>query len=284
MKKGILLFIAVLLFGASEPSAFEAGNLDSPNPYGLTPAEKKIFNNAQEIKQLKKRLFNVEQKLSSVEEKVDGLQSVVEGIDETLNKLKKEGGSKEVQTEIVQLRQDLNVSLELQKKNFDQIKKVLKEMSTLIDHINNTYVSKSELKSELNKIYTLLHKKKIESKSGSKLYQEARSAYKRGKYVEAYDLFVAAAQKKYKPAASNFYAGESCYYQKKYDCAVEHYKKSASLYQNASYMPTLLLHTAVSLERLGQKEEAKKFYSSVVKLYPKSKAAAIAKKNLKKLK
>ena len=274
----------MLLFGASEPSAFEAGNLDAPNPYGLTPTEKKIYANTQDIKQLKKRLFSVEQKLSAVEEKVEGLQSVVEGLDESLNRFKKEGGGPKSEEQLAQLRSDLNASIELQKKNFAQIKKVLKEMSTLIDHINNSYVSKAELKSELNKIYALLEKKRLEAKSGAQLYKEARAAYKKGAYAKAYELFVAAAAKKYKPAASNFYAGESCYYQKKYECAVEHYKKSASLYQNASYMPTLLLHTAVSLERLGQKKEAKKFYDSVVKLYPKSKAAQIAKKNLKKLK
>jgi TolA-binding protein len=48
-------------------------------------------------------------------------------------------------------------------------------------------------------------------------------------------------------------------------------------------MPTLLLHTGVSLERLGNKKEAKRFYQSLVALYPKSKAAALAKKNLSKM-
>ena len=282
MKRYLAICIATLLWAANEPSAFEAGDLNSPSPYGLTPAEKKIYQNAQDIKLLKKNLFSLQERVNALYEKIDGIKSIVEGLDENINKLKKEKDGEEVADQIAQLRSDLNATIEMQRQNFDQFKKVLKEMSKLIDHINATYVSKKELKSELAKIYALLEKKRVEKKSGSQLYKEARAAYKKGKYAKALELFELASQKKYKPAASSFYKGESCYYLKRYDCAVEAYKKSASLYQNASYMPTLLLHTAISLEKLGEKKEAKKFYDSVIKLYPKSKAAAIAKKKLKK--
>ncbi len=285
MKKSALLALSfAVLFAANEPSAFKAGDLNSNNPYGLTPTEQHIYSNTQQIKQLRSRLYGLEQRVTSLEEKVDGLKSVVEGIDERLNQLKKERGSKDLEAQIAALRTDLNESVEVQKSNYAQIKKVLKEMSSLIDKISASYVTKDELEAKLSKIYALLKKENLTKKSGSQLYKEARAAYKQKRFGKAKELFLASADKKYKPATSNFYAGESCYYLKDYACAVNHYKKSASLYQNASYMPTLLLHTAISLERLGQKKEAKKFYSSVVKLYPKSKAARIAKKNLKKLK
>ena len=286
-RTSIIICLTTLLFAANEPSAFEAGDLNSPHPYGLTPTEKKIYQNTQAIKQLQKNLFSLQERVDSLDEKIDGIKSIVEGLDENINKLKKErqqeNEENETQSVIAQLRNDLNATIEEQKRNFDQFKKVLKEMSKLIDHINATYVSKQELKSELEKIYSLLEKKQTEKKSGAQLYKEARVAYKKGEYNKASELFELAAKKGYKPAASSFYLGESCYYQKRYDCAIEAYKKSASLYQNASYMPTLLLHTAVSLEKLGEKQEAKKFYDSVVKLYPKSKSAKIAKKKLKKL-
>mgnify|MGYP000629728450 CR=1 FL=1 len=50
MKKTLIALLSsvVFLFGA-EPSAFKAGDLDNPNPYGLTSAEKKILEQNQNI-------------------------------------------------------------------------------------------------------------------------------------------------------------------------------------------------------------------------------------------
>ena len=284
MKKlAFFSFFFAALFAANEPSAFEAGDLNREHPYGLTPAERHIYTNTQQIKRLSSRLYSLEQRVSNLEEKMDGLKSVVEGIDESLNQLRKERGSKDLEAQIEALRADLNQSVEVQKSNYAQIKKVLEEMSSLIDKINESYVTKEELDRRLFSILAQLQKERLSKKSGYQLYKEARAAYKQKNFEKAKELFLASANKRYKPATSNFYAGESCYYLKEYDCALTHYKKSASLYQNASYMPTLLLHTAISLDRLGRKKEAKKFYTSVIKLYPKSKAAHIAKRYLKKL-
>ena len=285
MRKFILFYIPLVIV-ASEPSAFEAGDLDAKNPYGLTKTEKHILKNKEDIATIKSRLYKLQTKVSNMSEKLEGLQSVVEGIDEKVRnlqtQLKKGGKDETLRSEMAALRKDFNESLQVQKENFSSMKKVLKELTSLIDTINANYVSKKELKSELSKIYALLEKKRVQSKSGAELYKLAREAYRKKEYDKAIQYYEEAARKGYKPATSNFYIGESCYYTKDYSCAVEHYKKSASLYAKASYMPTLLLHTAISLDRLGKKQEAKKFYESVVKLYPKSKAAKIAKKYLKK--
>jgi len=48
-------------------------------------------------------------------------------------------------------------------------------------------------------------------------------------------------------------------------------------------MDVLILHTAISLEKTGQKEEAKVFFRNVIENYPDTKAAIIAKKRLKVL-
>jgi len=285
VKKAVTI-LAPLLLLASEPSAFEAGDLEVKNPYGLTKSEKYILKNKEEIAALKSRLYKLESRVSGMDEKLQGLQSVVEGIDERIraiqSRLKNPSQDEGTRQELVRLRKDLNSSLQIQKENFASMKKVLKEMSSMIDTINANYVSKKELDSKLSKIYALLERQKIQKKSGSQLFALARSAYKNKEYQKAIEYYQAAAKKGYKPATSNFYIGESCYYSKDYACAVEHYKKSASLYAKASYMPTLLLHTAISLDRLGKKQEAKKFYESVIKLYPKSKAASIAKRYVKK--
>ncbi|WP_281950563.1 tetratricopeptide repeat protein [Nitrosophilus kaiyonis] len=298
----VLLFFCLPLF-AKEPSAFEAGNLESPNPYGLTTTEKYILQNKKNIESVKKQSAINSSKIDQLEEKVEGLRSVVEGIDNNLNEIKikintileeKNKDKEEVDKKISLLKEDLNKTISLQQENFEQIKKVLNELTTLIDSINSTYVNKNEFKNEIEKVYSYIDRKfleikkerqkqKIASKSGATLFKEAQKFYKKKDYDKAKEYFLASIKKHYKPATSNFYIGEICYYQKDYSCAIEHYKNSANLYSKASYMPTLLLHTAISLERIGQKREAKIFYENLIKKYPKSKAAKIAKKNIKKL-
>jgi len=65
-------------------------------------------------------------------------------------------------------------------------------------------------------------------------------------------------------AASNYYLGEIAYYTKNYQDAYFYFKKSAGLYDKASYIDTLLLHTAISLEKTGDKAQAKIFYQTVI--------------------
>jgi len=301
-KYFLLLSVSLSLF-AKEPSAFEAGNLDSPSPYGLTTTEKYILQNKKDIDQLKKQNILTASKLQELEEKVEGLKSIIEGTDKNLNNLKlklnelleeKEKDKEDLKYKFSQLNEDLNKTITLQKENFSQIKNVLTELTSLIDSINSSYISKEEFKKEMDKVYSYIDKKVLEikkaskkssllSKSGAYLFKEAKRLYKAKEYKKAKEYFLASKKKRYKPATSSFYIGEICYYQKDFSCAIEYYKKSVRLYSKSSFMPTLMLHTAISLEKTGQKVQAKLFYENLIKKYPKSKAAKIAKQNLKKL-
>ena len=289
----LFTFIAFLVVaGANEPSAFGGGKeIVTPTPptapsYTLTTTEEDILANKKEIENLKKRFFELKTQFNSLKERMAGLESVVEGLDEELNLLKKEfkkADNNKISQEIALLRRDFNTTIALQKENFEKIKSILKELTSMIDKINASYVTKDEFQKELTKIYAKLGEtppKPIKTEDASKIYQLARAAYKKGDYKRAKELFDKAIEKKYKPAASSFYAGESCYYTKDYTCALRYYRKSASLYRNAPYMPILLLHTGIALERLGEKEKAKTFFKSVIQVYPRSKAAKIAKEHL----
>lgn len=291
---GLFTFIAFLVVaGANEPSAFGGGKeIATPIPptapsYTLTTTEEDIVANKKEIENLKKRFFELQTQFNSLKERLAGLESVVEGLDEELNLLKKEfkkADNNKISQEIALLRKDFNTTIALQKENFEKIKSILKQLTSMIDKINASYVTKDEFQKELTRIYAKLGETPPQPiatiKDASKLYQLARAAYKKGDYKRAKELFDKAIEKKYKPATSSFYAGESCYYTKDYACALRYYRKSASLYRNAPYMPILLLHTGIALEKLGEKEKAKTFFKSVIQVYPKSKAAKIAKEHL----
>lgn len=301
VKKSItLLFLSSLFLLANEPSAFEAGNLDSPNPYGLTTSEKYILQNKKSIKNLKNENILLKEEISALREKLEGLKSVTEGVDRNLNKIKlkidelqKQNGDKvkRLEDKVSQIDMELNKTISIQSENFSQIKNVLKELTSLIDNINSSYVSKDEFKKEIKSVYSyidekinkLQEKRDLSSKSGHYLYTTARKYYSKKSYDKAKEYFLWSIKKRYKPATSSFYIGEICYYQKKYSCAVEYYKKSVSIYSKSSFMPTLMLHTAISLENLGQKKEAKLFYKNLIKKFPKTKAAKIAKSKLAKL-
>ncbi len=294
MNKIVLITAVILpsLVFAAEPSVYGAGNLDSENPYGLTPTEKKVVKNIKDIKSLKKSLRELKLKIAHIDERFEGIRSVTESITNKIGKIDKrlykfENRDENRSAELSNLKDDVSSlkeyvaqTREIQTTNQEKIKSVLSELSSLIDSINSTYVSKDELerfKNEINSKLKALEKSRkkasIASKSGAELLKEAERLYKKRDYNGAKIRYERLAKIKYKPARSNFMLGEIAYKQKSYKKAIEYYKKSISLYDKASYIPTLLYHTGVSLSKLKKNKEAKKFFDALKNSYPDSKEA-----------
>jgi TolA-binding protein len=53
------------------------------------------------------------------------------------------------------------------------------------------------------------------------------------------------------------------------------------LYDKAKYLPKLLLHSAISFKKIGDNENAKNFYNTLIEIYPKTKEAKEALRKLK---
>ena len=219
-------------------------------------------------------LMRLQQIVMEQNERIDGLTSLIEGLNAQIAQLK-------------EAQKHLSASTDS-----NETVKLLKELGAMIDKINSTYVSKAELKRMLGSKMPVAGKAKagplakepaLQETTPAKLYSEGVRLFVKKRYDEAQKRFAITAKKGYKPAASNYYLGEIAYYTKQYDDALFYYKKSASLYDQASYMDVLLLHTAIALEKTGQKEEAKVFFQNVIDTYPESKAAAIAKNRMKAL-
>ena len=82
MKKKFIfaaLFGAVFLF-SEEVSVFDAGNVNSENPYGLTENEQILLKNKQ-------RLDQIQSSLRTQEDNIDGLRSVIEGTNKQISNL-----------------------------------------------------------------------------------------------------------------------------------------------------------------------------------------------------
>ena len=234
------------------------------------------FGNAL-AEQNQNRIAALQRMIIEQNERIDGLTSLIEGLSASVAELRM------AQQHTVPGREN------------NETLKLIKDLGVMIDRINANYVSKDELSRILKgtKQTASATKRKMHSNSSendklsklpaSKLYSEGVRLFVKKRYSEAQKRFTLTVKKGYKPAASNYYLGEIAYYTKQYSDAIFYYKKSAGLYDKASYMDVLLLHTAVSLERTGKKKQAKIFYENVVESYPGRKAASIAKGKLRRL-
>ena len=236
------------------------------NSSGLYAKDKMVVKN-------KKTIAFLQQKIAQQNERIDGLMSVLEGLSTTVNELRNSQNS---------VGQSGNQG--------DSV--LLKELGSMIDKINANYVSKDELRTIMQgkKVETTpaatketSQKEDISTKNVKELYSEGVRLFVKNRYDEAKKRFTITDTKGYKPAASNYYLGEIAYYTKAYDDAVFYFKKSAGLYDKASYIDTLLLHTAISLEKNGEKEQARAFYENIIENYANKKTASIAKDKLKNL-
>ena len=214
------------------------------------------------------------QKITAQDERIDGLTTIIEGLSATLNEMRSNTtGSSANSTE-----------------SSDAL---LQKLAGMIDEINANYVRRSELNKVLSKDTKVSTPKKVShnvakidniaGKSNATLYSEGVRHFVKKRYSEAKKRFTVTDTKGYKPAASNYYLGEIAYYTKQYEDAIFYFKKSAGLYDKASYIDTLLLHTAISLDKTGEKSQARVFYENIIENYPTKKTAKIAKDRVKKL-
>jgi len=291
-----LILLPWLAF-ANEPSVYGAGNLDSPNPYGMSQSEKKIFSNMQDIKRLEKDIKILQINSNDLKERFEGMRSVTESISNKIGQLDKriytiesqdENRSeslREIKDEISGLRSDLNASVQTQITNQEKVKNVLSELSNLIDSINSTYISKDEFqkfKDSVNQKLSSFKKNRTHQtfagENKATLEKKAGKLLSKKSYKKAKDIYTFLVKYRYHPAGNSFRLGEIAYAQKLYAEAILHYKKSISLYAKASYVPVLLYHTGISLRKLKKHKEASKFFNALQSNYPNSKEAKSLKK------
>lgn len=244
-----------------------------PSVYGFGSDED--ASEAKSSVSSKRTITALQQHIAQQDERIDGLTTIIEGMSASLNELQQAKG---INTATVEDSDTSNTAL-------------LRKLASMIDEINANYVSKEELQQALGQKSTVkapvktanTEKKTLKGTSNAKLYSEGVRYFVKKRYDEAQKRFTITDTKGYKPAASNYYLGEIAYYTKKYEDAIFYFKKSAGIYDKASYIDTLLLHTAISLEKTGDKGQAKAFYENIVENYKGKKTAKIAKDRLKKL-
>ncbi|NHG51373.1 tetratricopeptide repeat protein [Campylobacter jejuni] len=306
MKKifSVALIGATLLY--AESSAFGAGDLTSDSPYGLTSGEKLL---KEKLDTLSNNDAQVNSRISEIEQRVEGLQSTLEGINSQYAKSNSrltqletnfEAMENNLSTELQNLKAYVEESRKIQDTNNKQIKKILTELSSLVDSINANYVSKDDLNDMNLSVKNALVIPTSDDKNATSLKENNASvalakekevkqiddSWKKKKNNEILDLAIKdlndnsyensktklnyLISKQYKPARANFWLGEIEYKQKKYNNAIAYYKTSSALSTKGDYFPKLLYHTAISLDKIGDPKTANGFYKALKTNYPNS--------------
>lgn len=316
-----LLSVALFL-GATylyaEISAFDAGKVDSKTPYGLTANEKLQYENQERLKALNEYYTDLTTKINTALENIEGLQSVTEGLNSQYAKANTklinlednyQNFDENITQEIKVLREFVEENRKIQEKNHQEIQKILKDMTTLINKINADYVSKDDMnksivffQSEINRlegqkaVEKIVLKENNSSNIGSveqnistdnnasnvaikkddswkklnsdKILKNAIEEVNKNQFDNAKEKLEYLISIHYKPARSTFWLGEIQYKQQDYAGALGFYKKSSAISTKGDYVPKLLYHTAISLDKVGDTQNANKFYKALKTAYP----------------
>lgn len=301
----ILLLIASGLSWAEEPSAFGAGNLDSDTPYGLTKTEQHIFENRQTIQKTKEESFQLKTEIESLKQAFEGFRGVADG---ELSKLRKQMGEnretsrfvddlnrslaiqkQDQNASFVSLRDTIEQNSKIQNENIEKLQQAMEKIGKLVDTINEAYVSREEFNRFKQEVLGIIKRSaagsdvEMSGEENALMFQKAHESFQDKRYADAKTRFETTLENHYKPANSSFHLGEIAYFEKRFEEAVYYFKQSASLYDKADYMPTLLLHSADSFVELNDKGNAKLFYQKLIEDYPDTKEASQATKALESI-
>ncbi|TKI69705.1 tetratricopeptide repeat protein [Sulfurimonas crateris] len=306
----ILAIILPCYLLSAEPSAFGAGDLNNPNPYGLTSTEAVLLETKKNLNKVVVKSNNQANEVESLRQRVDGLQSIIESIStsshENRVKIKslvdenmaKNQNGVEYEKRVSKVIEDNANSIAVNTKEIEKINQLIIEISKIVDSINESYVTKSEFNSlvnDVNKFKDLVAKElkakekqtpkqsTYEGMSNGEIETKAKDLYDKKSYSESIKYYKYLIDKNYKPARSHYMVGEAEYYKKNYAEAIAYFKKSASLYSKADYMPLLMLHTAISMDETGDKKNAATFYDALISQFPNSDSAKTAKSRLSKI-
>ncbi|EAL5649819.1 hypothetical protein DRQ68_05145 [Campylobacter lari] len=323
-----LKLLSVALLGATflhaEISAFDAGKVDTKTPYGLTQNEKLQYENQERLRALNEYYTNLTSKINTAVENIEGLQSVTEGLNAQYSKANTKLLSLEetyqnfdanITQEIQNLRAYVEENRQIQEKNHQEIQKVLSEITTLINKINDDYISKEDMNKTISFFQSEIARVQSQTKitpvvpvvdddnkteeviqdvnetqdevievkddswkklQSSEILKKAIEETNKNQFEDAKEKFEHLISIHYKPARSTFWLGEIRYKQQDYAGALGFYKKSSAISTKGDYVPKLLYHTAISLDKVGDPKSANKFYKALKTTYPDSPEAKVS--------
>lgn len=118
-------------------------------------------------------------------------------------------------------------------------------------------------------------------------YAAAYQTFKNGQYTkarEAFQSFLAAYPTGEYSDNAQFWIGECYFFEKKYEKAILEYEKVTKKFPSSNKVPYALLKQGISFQKLGDKVSAKLLLQQVIKDYPNTSQARIARSKLQEIK
>ena len=118
-------------------------------------------------------------------------------------------------------------------------------------------------------------------------YNACYKLFKEGQYVKAREEFLKFLKQYPKTAYSDnaqFWIGETWYVEDKFERAIVEYQKVVKDYPNGDKVPFALLKQGMAFQKLGDKASARIVYNQIIKKYPGTNQARVAKAKLTELK
>ncbi len=309
MRRTSLLFLVATFLVAAEPSVFGAGDLTLDEPYGLTPNEQMIHQNRQAIVRLERRLSALEQESSDLKERTVGLQEMIRGNGENIRRLSQQmqrlteafertqadeqRQGEALEEALEQLQEEVVAALVIQDSNHQRLAHALSELQSDLEKSASQEAMQRNLSrlaeaieanrdaiAELQGVTTPLT---LEQTPLEELFEQAKAMIEAREYGGAQVRLTRLIEEEFRLAESYFHLGSVHYFRQEDERAVAAFKRSAEMDDEARHMPVLLFYTAIALARQGSEAEAKRFFETLIRLYPDHSVTPSARSRLERL-
>ena len=236
----------------------------------------------------------MEEKVVAVDTRIATLQKEQEKNTETLVSLRK--GQANVSADFAELRdqvQQLRGEVEKLKKEIsrdtnkdDNYKEKIDSLLLKINFIENFLeISKKDSASDIDSSASAKDPSGKQGKAAT--YAAAYQTFKNGNYPkarEAFQGFLAVYPTGEYSDNAQFWIGECYFFEKKYENAILEYEKVTKKFPSSNKVPYALLKQGISFHNLGDKASAKLLLQQVIKDYPNTSQARIARTKLQEIK
>jgi tol-pal system protein YbgF len=237
--------------------------------------------------------LQMEDKISAAEDRLGTrLAALEEGQaknNETLDSIRKGQANTnadfaEVRDQISQLRGQVE-ALKKDLKKDDESKDKIDNLLLKINFIENFLeISKKGSSSDID---SSASGKDAGKQDKAAIYAAAYQTFKSGHYTkarEAFQGFLAAYPSGEYSDNAQFWIGECYFFEKKYEKAILEYEKVTKKFSSSNKVPYALLKQGISFQNLGDKASAKLILQQVIRDYPNTSQARIARSKLQEMK
>ena len=236
----------------------------------------------------------MEEKLAAVDTRIAALQKEQEKNTTTLASMRK--GQANTSADFAELRdniQQLRGQVETSKKETSRDSKKDDEYKAKIDNLllkinfieNFLEISKKDSSSDIDSSASTKDPSGKQDKAA--MYAAAYQTFKGGNYTkarEAFQGFLTAHPAGEYSDNAQFWIGECYFFEKKYDKAILEYEKVTKQFPSSNKVPYALLKQGISFQNLGDKVSAKLLLQQVIRDYPNTSQARIARSKLQDIK